>query len=84
MEFRGLVSQDAAENILNQPVTKENAIKSPSADSAVSWGTPLSPAYALTSKDIEVGGTVYRPCTHLQHRQNRNLQNRNVRILLTN
>ena len=82
LQFKGLVSELSEENILNKPLLKSKVPKSPSSQSPVSWGTPLDPPYILTKKDIEVGGTVFRPCTHLQHGGNRNLQQRNVCFIL--
>ena len=79
MEFKGLVLENPEENVLNQPVSKACNIKTPSAQSTVSWGTPLAPPYGLTSKDKEFGGTVYRPCTHMKHKQDKRNPLQNVR-----
>ena len=80
LEFKGIVAEVPDENILNQPVTKVacNNVKTPSAHSTISWGTPLASAYGPTSKDIELGGTVFRPCTHMKHKQDQRHPQRNV------
>ena len=64
---------------LLNPITKQRSILSPSAHSTVSWGTPSSVPHKLTSYDKH-GGTIHRPCSHIQHRGIKKKQERNVSV----
>ncbi|XP_076813809.1 calcyphosin-2-like [Clavelina lepadiformis] len=68
LELGEIVSDLTEEKVLEKPIKKRDIVNSPSPRSAVSWGTPLSPPYALTSDDVRFGGTVHRPCTHIRHK----------------
>lgn len=79
LQLDAIVGDHPEDRDLENPVVKYKTFHTPASKSTVSWGTPQSKPYALTKNDIEFGGTVYRPCTHIGHnRPNSRRQQRNV------
>jgi len=78
LELATIIGDNPTDQKPDEPIDNEKSVFTPSSKSTVSWGTPVSNPYILNKKDIEFGGTVYRPCSHLKHRPNSRWQQRNV------
>nr|XP_039253532.1 calcyphosin-2-like [Styela clava] len=55
-------------NQVKNPVKTNQRLQTPDSRSTVSWGTGLSTPYHVSKQDLQFGGTVHRPCTHMRHK----------------